>query len=75
MTESERTRLITNPIVTTNSSIDSNNEISPATDYGSIQAPPNSTAEMDDTKTTLKFFEKIGFSLGHVYNDLCAVSI
>lgn len=33
---------------------------------------PVSNREMDDTKTTLKLFEKIGFSLGHVYNDLCA---
>ena len=34
--------------------------------------PPISNRDMDDTKTTLKVFEKIGFSLGHVYNDLCA---
>lgn len=27
---------------------------------------------MDNSKTTLKFFEKAGFSLGHIYNDLCA---
>lgn len=33
---------------------------------------PVSDQEMDDSKTTLKIFEKIGFSLGHVYNDLCA---
>lgn len=43
--------------------------------YGSIQSPdesPSAVDEMDDSKTTLKFFEKIGFSLGHIYNDLCA---
>ena len=27
---------------------------------------------MDDTRTTLRFLEKTGFALGHIYNDLCA---
>lgn len=43
--------------------------------YGSIQAPAesNQTEEtMDDSKTTLNFFEKAGYSLGHVMNDLFA---
>jgi hypothetical protein len=43
--------------------------------YGSIQLPPESSQIeeiMDDSKTTLKFIEKIGFSLGHFFNDLCA---
>lgn len=45
--------------------------------YGSIQSSSNNTSvdstdSMPDDKTTLKFLEKVGFSLGHVYNDLCA---
>ncbi|KAL7012866.1 hypothetical protein ACKWTF_015086 [Chironomus riparius] len=46
--------------------------------YGSIQEQNTSQSSdlsddsMPDDKTTLKFFEKLGFSLGHVYNDLCA---
>lgn len=45
--------------------------------YGSIQTSSNNSSTdendtMPDDKTTLKFLEKIGFSLGHVYNDLCA---
>jgi Na+/melibiose symporter-like transporter len=55
--------------------------------YGSIQTPdlPSSNnidnsdsnyisndGEMDNSRATLKFVEKIGFSLGHVYNDLAA---
>lgn len=72
MTDSDRTRLLSNPTVAaiTNSS---DIEIPPTRNYGSIPAE-NSHGDdaMDDSKTTLKFFEKIGFSLGHVYNDLCA---
>jgi hypothetical protein len=45
--------------------------------YGSIQSSSNNTSTdesdiMPEDKTTLKFLEKVGFSLGHVYNDLCA---
>lgn len=41
------------------------------TNYGSIQSESQQEI-MDNNKTTLKFFEKVGFSLGHIYNDLCA---
>lgn len=27
---------------------------------------------MDETKSTLSIIQKVGFSFGHVYNDLCA---
>lgn len=51
-------------------------ETSSTRDYGSIRESQNENPDlaqpMDDNKTTLKFFEKIGFSLGHIYNDLCA---
>lgn len=44
--------------------------------YGSIQTNESSTNEtndnMDENKTTLNFVQKIGYSLGHVFNDLCA---
>ena len=49
--------------------------------YGTVETGDQATSSniilseqsvMDDTKTTLKLFEKIGFSFGHVYNDLCA---
>lgn len=44
--------------------------------YGSIQQPQDDSSDlaqpMDENKTTLRFFDKIGFSLGHIYNDLCA---
>lgn len=57
----DRTHLIaTSPVETENS------EIPSPRNYGSI---PSETME---NKTTLKFFEKIGFSLGHVFNDLAA---
>lgn len=44
--------------------------------YGSIQSVSNNSSEeseiMPEDKSTLKFLDKVGFSLGHVYNDLCA---
>ena len=43
--------------------------------YGSIQTQSenNQTEEpMDNSKTTLNFFEKVGYSLGHTMNDLFA---
>lgn len=46
--------------------------VEPATTTSLPSEEAISNREMDDTKTTLKIFEKIGFSLGHVYNDLCA---
>lgn len=52
-----------------------------ATDINSIDSlpetsqtnvPVNGSAPLDQTKSTLSFLQKIGFGLGHVYNDLCA---
>lgn len=56
------------------SSNDATGEIAPSNNYGSIQSQSESSPvePIDDSKTTLKFLEKIGFSLGHIYNDLCA---
>lgn len=56
------------------SSNDAAGEIAPSNNYGSIQSQSESSQvePIDDSKTTLKFLEKIGFSLGHIYNDLCA---
>lgn len=34
--------------------------------------PENGSAPLDQMKSTLSFLQKIGFGLGHVYNDLCA---
>lgn len=78
---SDRSRLLT----ASNSNIQSEISNIPADqinqssiqNYGSIAdtstVTPSSNEEvMSEDKTTLKFFEKIGFSLGHVYNDLCA---
>jgi Na+/melibiose symporter-like transporter len=74
----DRSRLL--PATTTNTI---NSEIGniPADqvpNYGSIHPPSTSSASstdeevMPEDKTTLKFLEKAGFALGHVYNDLCA---
>lgn len=71
---SERSSLIAAPTVS-EISHQQDSGTSPTRNYGSIQQEDNDiadTAQMDDNKTTLKFFEKIGFSLGHIYNDLCA---
>lgn len=70
----DRTRLLTSSAEAEITSLPADGEIQPARGYGSIQSPPDSQeqVQMDDTKSTLKFFEKIGFSLGHIYNDLCA---
>ncbi|XP_055533265.1 major facilitator superfamily domain-containing protein 12-like [Wyeomyia smithii] len=38
---------------------------------GPGEGPPTVDPQMDK-RSTLKIFEKIGFGLGHVYNDLCA---
>lgn len=50
--------------------------IAPAVqNYGSIQetnAETNVTDEMSENRTTLNFLQKVGYSLGHVFNDLCA---
>lgn len=40
--------------------------------YGSITTATNETEDMNENKTTLNFFQKVGYSLGHVFNDLCA---
>ncbi len=32
----------------------------------------NGSVPIDQMKSTLSFLQKIGFGLGHVYNDLCA---
>lgn len=37
--------------------------------YGTIQRPEQM---FEQHKSTLKFFERIGFSLGHVFNDISA---
>lgn len=34
--------------------------------------PENGNIPLDQMKSTLSFLQKIGFGLGHVYNDLCA---
>lgn len=34
--------------------------------------PENEPLPPDQMKSTLSFLQKIGFGLGHVYNDLCA---
>lgn len=71
----DRTRLLTPSIEAeiTNNPVDGEN--SSARSYGSIQTQPeNNQPEepMDDSKTTLNFFEKVGYSLGHTMNDLFA---
>lgn len=71
MTDSDRSRLVSHATAgsaaeSTNYSV--NSATHPQQNYGSIQA----NSDDFDSKTTLKFFEKVGFSLGHVYNDLCA---
>lgn len=74
----ERTRLLTSPTEAEILNFPADREPPSAPHYGSIESPPppqdNQPPDepMDDSKTTLKFFEKIGFSLGHIYNDLCA---
>lgn len=40
--------------------------------YGSIARTANETDDMNENKTTLNFLQKVGYSLGHVFNDLCA---
>ncbi|XP_053683691.1 major facilitator superfamily domain-containing protein 12-like [Sabethes cyaneus] len=39
---------------------------------GSGEDPPPTADSQMEKRSTLKIFEKIGFGLGHVYNDLCA---
>lgn len=74
---SDNRRLLTSPVEAEIVSYPSDEILPESTrsNYGSIQSPEESQpidSQMDDSKTTLKFFEKIGFSLGHIYNDLCA---
>lgn len=69
----DRTRLLTSTTEASivNNSADRESQVTTPPNYGSIQS--ESQPEMiDNNKTTLKFFEKVGFSLGHIYNDLCA---
>lgn len=66
MSESDR-------LVDSNQTVD--HEGPPRSSYGSIQqtpTPPDPDEPMDNSKSTLNVIEKVGFSLGHVYNDLCA---
>lgn len=71
---SDRSRLLPSTSEITNLPADS------PPNYGSIDSSTTNTSSdgseeseiMPDDKTTLKFMEKVGFSLGHVYNDLCA---
>ena len=45
-------------------------------DPGTSPTFPNTTVDMEraqlEKRSTLKMCEKIGYGLGHVYNDLCA---
>lgn len=72
----DRTSLLTSSAEADISSSPADREIQSSRNYGSIQAPNSDEIQeivpMDDSKSTLKFFEKIGFCLGHIYNDLCA---
>lgn len=72
----DRTHLLSSPneVEIENSAADSIVQSHLPRNYGSIQASSEENLEqtMDDSKTTIRFFEKVGFSLGHVYNDLCA---
>lgn len=34
--------------------------------------PDNESIPPDQMKSTLSFLQKVGFGLGHIYNDLCA---
>lgn len=43
-----------------------NSSISTTTEDGCLPFP------VDQMRSSLTFFQKIGFGLGHVYNDLCA---
>lgn len=52
-----------NPIPSTSQNADS--------DLPSISTAPASQPA-DQMRSTLSFFNKIGYGLGHVYNDLCA---
>lgn len=67
----DRTRLLTPTTEAEITNLPADREASVTPNYGSIQAD-NQPEIMDNNKTTLKFFEKVGFSLGHIYNDLCA---
>lgn len=72
---SDRSRLLSSTQAdTTTSSV--GGESSSSRNYGSIERQGTGSHQeegiMDESKTTLKFFEKIGFALGHVFNDLCA---
>jgi hypothetical protein len=69
---SERKTLITN--------IESSS-VEPTTasvhNYGSISRNNSDDTEvipeeMNDNRTTLNFLQKVGYSFGHVFNDLCA---
>uniref|UniRef100_A0A182T887 Major facilitator superfamily (MFS) profile domain-containing protein n=1 Tax=Anopheles maculatus TaxID=74869 RepID=A0A182T887_9DIPT len=52
------------------------NGIEPHTDPATTTFPANTSADMEraqlEKRSTLKMCEKIGYGLGHVYNDLCA---
>lgn len=70
---SNRTRLLTSSVEADINNYTADGEISTPRNYGSIEPQSSQEEEiMDDNKTTLRFLEKIGFSLGHVFNDLCA---
>lgn len=51
------------------------NSIDPLPDAGTSSQTNdsnNGSLPIDQMKSTLSFLQKIGFGLGHVYNDLCA---
>lgn len=37
-----------------------------------VESHPEQQPPRDESQTTLKFFEKIGYALGHIFNDLAA---
>jgi hypothetical protein len=67
----DRTRLLTSSAEAEIINYLVDTETSTTRDYGSIQSTSEGSQpeEMDDNKTTLKFFEKIGFSLGSVFEN------
>jgi hypothetical protein len=62
----DRNRLLSSPSGSNRQTVVSDSAATQS--YGTI---PQEEA-MDENKTTLKFIERIGFSLGHVFNDIAA---
>lgn len=72
-TDNEYGSIDTGPSISSAPNDTSDIQVDPAATTSDVQnSPPANTTTEDQMRSTLSSATKIGYGLGHVYNDLCA---